>query len=89
MTERDDEGLAGVLDIALTNSMALSINLMSMLMKMGVISADDLRNICNSSATSIENGLGPAKSDDNEATSVVRQYAAKLKGFGAIGGPKT
>jgi hypothetical protein len=87
MVERDDDGLAGVLNLALINSTALSMNLMSVMRRKGLISADDMRGICDQSASSLEDGLGPERADEVEAKKTLRQHAATLRQFGAISGP--
>jgi len=87
MSERDDAGLAGVLRLALLNSSSLTLGLMALLVKKGVMTTDDLSAISGDMATSIEQSLGSAHGDETEVGKALREYAANLKRMSQLAGP--
>jgi hypothetical protein len=87
MPERDDEGLAGAMELTLVQSTALTTSLMGALIKKGVLAAEDLHEICDGLAESLESHLGPAGDDETETKKALRNHAASLRRIGAVGGP--
>lgn len=89
MTERDDEGLAGVLSIALTTSMSLAMGLMTKMVEKGDLAPEEVREICSSTAQTLEKYLGPIADGENQTMQSLRDHAKTLKEFALIVTPGT
>jgi hypothetical protein len=83
MVERDDEGLAGVISLALNNSMGLTIGLARMLLRKRFLTKSELVEILSDAIAPIEEHLGPQEGDTAVAAEV-RKYAANLRHIASV-----